>query len=204
MQMSSQHDRSCRESEPRQSHKAQPSGRSRTPDPALATRSSGPDPLAELLRLVNEGDPFASVLQEAPKNAPAATPSGYAAALQPAADPEQESASDPSWEMEAHAIECSRGPVSEHPGGLQPAPDSLTPRPAPVRSQAAGDQWKGLAVAAALVGVVVLGQDGVPPGTGATPAEPVSDAAVLKAAEPHQAAALSQVVEPMAQPVLAA
>src|SRR5918911_2915615 len=157
MQMSSQHDRSFGESEPRQSHKAQPSGRSRTPDSALATRSSGPDPLAELLRLVNEGDPFASVLQEAPTNAPAATPSGYAAALHPAADPEQEVASDPSWEMEAHAIECSRGPVSEHPGGLQPAPDSLTPRPAPVRSQAAGDRWKGLAVAAALVGVAVLG-----------------------------------------------
>jgi hypothetical protein len=157
MQMSDQHDRSYRESEPHHVHEAQPSGKLRKPDSILAARSSDPDPLAELLRLVSEGDPFASVLQEAPKNAPAATPSGYAAPLHPAADPEQESASDPSWEMEAHAIECSRGPVSEHPGGLQPAPDSLTPRPAPVRSQAAGDRWKSLAVAAALVGVVVLG-----------------------------------------------
>jgi hypothetical protein len=49
----------------------------------------------------------------------------------------------------------------------------------------------------------ILRQDGVPPATGATPAEPVPDAPVPNAAEPQQAAAPSQPVEPMAQSVLA-
>src|ERR687886_1076444 len=100
MQMSDQHDRFYRESEPHHVHEAQPSGKLRKPDSILAARSSDPDPLAELLRLVSKGDPFASVLQEAPRNAPAAAPSGYAAALRPAADSEQDLASDPSWATE--------------------------------------------------------------------------------------------------------